>query len=68
MIDAVNQILYYGKPNLNQLYGPFESGSNNLFYFEVSGWTTRAKVSEKEKKDNWDQAQKQYSEKEVLRA
>jgi len=63
MIDAVNQILYYGKPNLNQLYGPFESGSNNLFYFEVSGWTTRAKVTEKEKKDNWDQAQKQYSEK-----
>ena len=63
MIDAVDQILYFGKPNLNQLYGPFESGSNNLLCFEINGWTTRAKITERQKKDNWDQALKQYSEK-----
>ena len=63
MIDAVDQILYFGKPNLNQLYGPFESGSNNLLCFEINGWTTRAKITERQKKDNWDQVLKQYSEK-----
>ena len=52
MIDAVDQILYFGKPNLNQLYGPFESGSNNLLCFEINGWTTRAKITEIQKKNN----------------
>ena len=62
MIDAVNQILYHGEQNLNQLYGPFETGNNRLFCFEISGWTTRAKVTEKEKKDSWGQALNNYSE------
>ena len=63
MIDEVDQILYYGKPNLNRLYGPFESGSNDLLCFEINGWTTRAKVTEREKKDDWNQTLKKYSEK-----
>ena len=58
MIDEVDQILYYGKPNLNRLYGPFESGSNDLLCFEINGWTTRAKVTEREKKDDWNQTLK----------
>ena len=63
MIEAVNQLLYYGDQSLNLLYGPFEIDNNTLFCFEINGWTTRATITEKEKKDSWNQAISDYSEK-----
>ena len=62
MINEVKQILYFSEPVLNALYGPFKTQENNILCFEVRGWSKNVDITEKQKKDTWDETIKVYSE------
>ena len=62
MINEVKQILYFSEPVLNALYGPFKTQENNILCFEVRGWSKNVDITEKQKKDTWDEMIKVYSE------
>ena len=62
MINEVKQILYFSEPVLNALYGPFKTQENSILCFEVRGWNKNVDITEKQKKDTWDETIKVYSE------
>ena len=62
MINEVKQILYFSEPVLNALYGPFKTQENSILCFEVRGWSKNVDITEKQKKDTWDETIKVYSE------
>ena len=62
MINEVKQILYFSEPVLNALYGPFTTQENSILCFEVRGWNKNVDITEKQKKDTWDETIKVYSE------
>ena len=62
MISEIKQILYFSEPTLNTLYGPFKTQENKILCFEVSGWNKNIEITEKQKKDTWDETIKVYSE------
>ena len=62
MINEVKQILYFSEPALNALYGPFKTQENSILCFEVRGWNKNVDITEKQKKDTWDETIKVYSE------
>ena len=63
MIKEVEEILFFETQKIKTLYGPFSVDSETILCFEINGWITSADVTEKQKKESWDEIVHKYTEK-----
>ena len=66
MLEEIKQTLYFGKPKLNKMYGPFNIDIENVLYFEINEWLTRPNITKAQKKESFDLIQKEFIKQKAL--
>ena len=67
MLPEIKKELFMNTPVLNKSYGPFLSSESSALFFQIKGWKTRVKITEKEKLDIWTSILNEYKDQESLR-
>ena len=67
MLPEIKKELFMNTPVLNKSYGPFLSSESSALFFQIKGWKTRVKITEKEKLDIWTSILNEYKNQESLR-